>query len=532
LGIERGKGYAGGLEIGKIICKDKSMDTSNKTYTSKLESLIDLALLLAQQNDYEEVLRLVTEKASNLVKSDASLIMMINPKTRNTIKTIYDERNVGDVQDNVVHINLSGWVILNNISLLSPDIKSDLRFRNKIFDKVKAKSAICVPFRVEKITIGTLLLLNNESNCSFTENDLSLIEKFSAIVSPFLHSAQSIAQYFTAPLSQETLLKKYEAHGLLGKSNNFIQLLQTIESAARCDVRILLDGQSGTGKELIAKAIHQYSSRNNYKFVAVDCGAIPANLIESELFGHVKGAFTGANFSRKGLLEEANGGTFFMDEINNLPMELQAKLLRFLQESEIRPIGSNETHKVDVRIIAASSVSLKQLVEDQKFREDLFYRLYVYPISVPSLNERIEDIPLLANYFLKKYSLEQKKKTEMFHEEILDFLKYHLWSGNIRELENFVERLVTLAPFKMQVIDSSILPADFREEWQEVEAISPKYDTNNSLEDNLTEYEKKLIMKALNECNWNQSEAARQLNISETTIRYKMNKLGIIRIER
>ena len=508
------------------------MDDNNKIYTSKLESFIDLAQLLGQQNDYEEVLRLVTEKASDLVKSDASLIMMINPKTRNTIKTIYDERNVGDIKDNVVHINLSGWVILNNISLLSHDIKSDLRFRNKIFDKVKAKSAICVPFRVEKIIIGTLLLLNSESNCSFTENDLSLIEKFSAIVSPFLHSAQSIAQYFTAPLSQEILVKKYEAHRLLGKSKKFIQLLQTIESAARCDVRVLLDGQSGTGKELIAKAIHQYSARNSQKFVAVDCGAIPPNLIESELFGHIKGAFTGANFSRKGLLEEANGGTFFMDEINNLPIELQAKFLRFLQESEIRPIGSNETSKIDVRIIAASSVSLKQLVEEQKFREDLFYRLYVYPISVPSLNERCEDIPLLANYFLKKYSMQQKKNIEMFHEEILDFLKNHSWSGNIRELENFVERLVTLEPPEMRVIDASILPAEFQEEWQKVEAISPKYDLSNSLEENLLDYEIKLIRKALIECNWNQSKAARQLNISETTIRYKMNKLGISRAEK
>ena len=505
-------------------------DNNNKIYTSKLESLIDLAQLLAQENDYEEVLRLVAEKASNLVDSDASLIMMINPKTRNTIKTIYAERNFSDVQNNVVHTIISGWVILNNTSLLSPDIKSDSRFQKKPFDKVK--SAICVPFRVEKIIIGTLLLLNNEGNCSFTEYDLSLIEKFSAVVSPFLHSTQSIAQYFIAPLSQETLLKKYEAYGLLGKSEKFIQLLQTIESAARCDVRVLLDGQSGTGKELIAKTIHQYSSRNNHKFVAVDCGAIPVNLIESELFGHIKGAFTGANFSRKGLLEEANGGTFFMDEINNLPMEMQAKLLRFLQESEIRPIGSNETSKVDVRIIAASSVSLKQLVEEQKFREDLFYRLYVYPISVPSLNDRCEDVPLLANYFLKKYSLGQKKKNEMFNEEILDFLKYHSWSGNIRELQNFVERLVTLAPSDMQIIDASILPVEYLKEWEKVEAISPRYDTSNSLEKNILDYETKLINKVLIECNWNQSKAARQLNISEHTIRYKMNKLGITKSEK
>ena len=175
-------------------------------------------------------------------------MMDANPKTRDTIKTIYAERNVGDVQNSVVHTVVSGWVILNNTALLSDDIKSDSRFREKLLDKVKAKSAICVPFRVESIIIGTLLLLNNEGNNSFTESDLSLIEKFSASTTPFLHSTQSIAQYFIASLPQETLLKKYEAHGLLGKSKKFIQLLQTIESAARCDVRVLLDRQAALVK--------------------------------------------------------------------------------------------------------------------------------------------------------------------------------------------------------------------------------------------------------------------------------------------
>lgn len=500
---------------------------------SKLESLIELASVLAKQNDYHETLRLVAENASSLTKAETTLIMMINPKTRETVKTLYKEvEEPKNEPYKFMHAYLSGWTIANNCGFLSENIRDDSRFNKELFKDTNLQAVMCVPFTVEGIIIGTLLLLNKFEKHIFTESDFSFLKKFTAIVSPYLRDVQKIQQYFNAPLPQETLLTKYEAHGLLGKSKKFIQLLQTIESAARCDVRVLLDGQSGTGKELIAKAIHQYSSRNSQKFIAIDCGAIPANLIESELFGHIKGAFTGANFSRKGLLEEANGGTFFMDEINNLPMELQAKLLRFLQENEIRPIGSNENCKVDVRIITASSVSLKQLVEEQKFREDLFYRLYVYPISVPSLNERCEDIPLLANYFLKKYSLEQKKKIEMFHEEILDFLKYHSWMGNIRELENFVERLVTLAPPEMQVIDASILPTDFQEEWKKAEAISPKYDTSNSLEKNLTEYEKKLIMKVLDECNCNQSEAARRLNISETTIRYKINKLGISRAEK
>ena len=505
---------------------------NNRVYTTKLESLLDLAQILGQQNDYEEALRLVAQKASSLVNSDTSLVMMINPKTHNTIKTLYEERKINDTENNVVHTNISGWVILNNSSFLSPDIKDDSRFRKKIFEKVKVKSAICVPFKAENIIIGTILLLNNDDNNSFTKDDLSLIEKFAGVVSPFLDHAQSIAQYFITPIPKGSLLKKYEANGLIGKSERFVQLLQTIESATRCDVRVLLDGQSGTGKELIAKAIHQHSSRNHKKFVAIDCGAIPPNLIESELFGHMKGAFTGANFPRKGLLEEANGGTFFMDEINNLPIEMQSKLLRVLQENEIRPIGSNETCKIDVRIIAASSVSIKKLVEEQKFREDLFYRLYVYPISVPSLNDRCEDIPILANYFLKKYSLEQQKEIDAFHEEILNFLNNHSWSGNIRELENFVERLVTLAPTEMKVLDASILPIECGEEWEKMEANSPKHDLSNSLEKNLLDYEKKLIKQVLVECNWNQSKAARQLNVSESTIRYKMNKLGISRSEK
>ena len=392
-------------------------------YTTKLESLIELAQILGQQNDYEEVLRLVVEKASNLVNSNASLIIMINPKTRNTIKTIYAERNIDDVQNNFVHTSISGWVILNNTSLFSPDIKTDSRFRKKLFDKVKAKSAICVPFRVENIIIGTLLLLNNEDNNSFTIHDLSLIDKLSAIASPYLRCTQDIAQFFISPLPKQALLNKYAMMGLLGKSKKFIELLQSIESAARCDVRVLLEGESGTGKELIARAVHKLSSRNQNKFVAIDCGAIQPNLVESELFGHIKGAFTGALTNRKGMFEEANGGTLFMDEINNLPFEMQSKLLRVLQDEEVRPVGSNQSRKVNVRLITASSSSIQKLVIGKKFREDLYYRLNVYPIYVPSLNDRVEDISFLADHFLKKFSSEQKKEIEEIHEEVLDYLK-------------------------------------------------------------------------------------------------------------
>jgi transcriptional regulator with PAS, ATPase and Fis domain len=375
--------------------------------------------------------------------------------------------------------------------------------------------------------IGTLLLLNNEGNCSFTEDDLSLIEKFSAIVSPFLHYTQDISQYFISPLPKQVLLNKYSALGLLGKSRKFIELLQAIEAAAKCDVRILLEGESGTGKELVARAIHKLSSRNQNKFVAIDCGAIQLNLVESELFGHIKGAFTGASIDRKGLFEEANGGTLFMDEINNLPVDMQSKLLRVLQDEEIRPVGSNQTKKVNVRIITASSSSLLKMVNEKNFREDLYYRLNVYPIYVPSLKDRVEDISFLADHFLKKFSIEQEKEIEGIHEEVLDFMKMRYWAGNIRELENFIERLVTLTDKKQKIIDRKILPPEILKELKKIKKTYESISITKSLSESLKEYEEQLIRKTLIDCNWNQSKAARALNISEHDIRYKMMKLKI-----
>jgi len=300
-------------------------------HLAKLESVIELAHLLGHQSDFEEVLRVVAEKASLLVRADSALVMMINPKTRDTVKTVYAERSTPDAEHHFVHTSLAGWVVLHDSSLLSPQIRSDGRFRKDLFDSMKLKSALCVPFQAEKVIIGTLLLLNGEDATAFTESDLSLAENISAIASPFLHRTQAIAEYFTAPLPKQALRSKYAALGLLGKSKEFLDLLLAVEAAARCDVRVLLEGESGTGKELVARAVHTLSSRCQSNFVAIDCGAIQPNLVESELFGHVKGAFTGALTDRKGLLEEANGGTLFMDEVSNLQ--------RYAIKAAARPAG-------------------------------------------------------------------------------------------------------------------------------------------------------------------------------------------------
>jgi transcriptional regulator with GAF, ATPase, and Fis domain len=499
-----------------------------KPHPDKHELIMETALILGQQNDFQEILRLVTQKASVLVNGEMALIMMLNPRTQKTVKTIYSkDSEISKRKDHLAHVSISGWVMKYCQSLISEDIKRDSRFRQKRFKDTSIEAVICVPLYTAGSLIGTLLIINNINKQAFSQKDLTDLEKFAAIVSPYLHNIQKIQEYFNMRIPEEALRRKYEVMGLLGKSQPFLELLRGIEAAAACDVRVLLEGNSGTGKELIAKAIHKLGSRSQQNFVALDCGSIPPHLIESELFGHVKGAFTGANMSRKGLFEEADNGTLFMDEVNNLPLELQAKLLRALQEGEIRPLGSNRSRKVDVRIISAFSSSLRELVNSGKFREDLFYRLNVYPIYVPSLSSRRDDIPLLARHFLKVFATRQKKHVSDFEQSMIDFLQNRSWPGNIRELENFIERMITLAPAEQNNIGLNILPKEYESEYKQSLSKYKLVDSKNSLKDFMHKTEKGLIIKSLIENNWNQSKAARALNISERMIRYRITKLGI-----
>lgn len=494
----------------------------------KLCTLIEFASLLGQQNNIQEVVRLSCQKAASLVEADHVLIVILNPLTRNTVKVIIsDSHELSDKKLKFLYSNISGWVIENDFSILSKNIKSDQRFQKDISMELEIKSVICIPLRIDGKIIGTLMALKNPLKKSFIKNDMFLLENLAPIVSPFLSNTQKIYAFFIKPLPQEKLQKKYGSFGMLGTSEKFITLCRTIESASRCSVRVLLEGESGTGKELVANAIHQISSRNKNKFVAIDCGAIPSNLIESELFGHIKGAFTGANANRKGLMDEADGGTLFIDEITNLPLDMQAKLLRMLQENEIRPLGSNISHKIDVRIITASSCSLNALVKNKAFREDLFYRLSVYPISIPSLDDRREDIPLLANHYLKIFSDQQNKKLKWFEASVMDFIKKRHWQGNVRELENFVERVVTLAPEENSCIDLATLPQEYLNEFQNVLKQQQDLQAKQPLNKSLADYEQQLINHVLIDCAWNQSKAARVLKISEHAMRYKINKLGI-----
>ncbi len=497
-----------------------------------LEQVTDLASLLGRHTDFEEMIRLASTKALALFRAKTVSIVMLNPQTQHTRKTIAlaAEGNI-DKRLHGIHTTLIGWSLRERAPFLTADIAQDQRFRNVNVRETPFRSAMCVPMRLAGSTIGHVIVLADRDGPAYDVPDRDTLERFSAVCAPFFGNAQALRRHFAAALPDDVLNSAYEPLGLLGRSREFLSLLRAISAASQCDVRVFLEGESGTGKERVARAIHATSARNAGRFVAIDCGALPPHLIESELFGHVKGAFTGAAANRRGLLEDADGGTFFLDEVTNLSVDMQAKLLRVLQEGEIRPVGANQTKRIDVRVIAATSAPTGALVERKEFREDLYYRLHVFPIHVPTLRERAEDIPLLLNHFVGMFATRQKKAISSIDPSLLRFLQQRIWRGNIRELENFAERVVTLAPQGTSTIDASLLPPEIAKEYRTAlpsttpSAIRP-------LEEMLAELEGQRIREALEYCHWNQSEAARALRISERTMRYKMARLGIVRLDK
>jgi DNA-binding NtrC family response regulator len=305
---------------------------------------------------------------------------------------------------------------------------------------------------------------------------------------------------------------------LIGASQAFRQLKSMIHKIADTDATILITGESGTGKEVVARTVHRESSRADNEFIAINCAAIPRELIESELFGHVKGAFTGAVRDKKGKFELAHGGTLLLDEVSELATDLQAKLLRVLQENVIEPVGAEARKPVDVRLIAASNVDLKARVKTGRFREDLFYRLNVVPLHVPSLRERREDIPLLAREFVRKRAPEQEISLDR---KLIESLMDYRWPGNVRELENLIARMVILR--KDNRLTLRDLPEDFGQfdphETTEGES-APHHVT-------LDEAQKQLILEALDKTGWNKSKAAKHLDIPRHVLIYRLKKFGI-----
>jgi transcriptional regulator with PAS, ATPase and Fis domain len=321
---------------------------------------------------------------------------------------------------------------------------------------------------------------------------------------------------------REELDHRYQFDNIVGRSPAMRDIFHTVERVAPTRATVLLAGESGVGKDMIARAIHHHSPRKNHPFVKINCTAIPENLMESELFGYEKGAFTGANTSKPGKFEQADQGTVFLDEIGDVPGNIQVKLLRILQERQFERLGSNLTRNVDVRVVAATNVDLRAALEQGRFREDLYYRLNVVPINIPPLRERNEDIPFLAKHFVQKLSAELGTAAREISPSAMERLLTHSWPGNVRELENTIERSLVLAS------DQVLQPSDIRIEPPRSNAhMAAQHAPLLPEGETLEHWEQMMIREALRRANGNKSQAARILGLTRNALRYRLSQMGL-----
>lgn len=500
-------------------------------------------LLREQVQDYEKVYRVleavssslnvneliehITNEALQLCVADQGAILLFDPAGESEAKTLIRRAENADVKlDHFLNMLLGGWVTKHNQSYLSDNI-TELIGDKFIKDKYRSiSSVLSVPLKTGGEIIGVLNLIRQNGQ-PFAERELRLLTVLATIFGQFIHNARFHDEIFNETLRlRQEVQERYDYHGIIGSSPQMRSVFALLERVVPTDARVIIEGESGTGKELIAKVIHYNGPRATKPFVAIDCGALPANLLEGELFGYLKGAFTGAIRDKKGLFEVANGGTLFLDEIANMPLEVQSKFLRAIQESEIRPLGSTQTKKVDVRIISAGSSELNEKIKSGEFRQDLFYRLNVVAIKLPPLKDRKGDVAILADHFLEKLAKRHNKSIKGFKPDTLAHLEAYQWPGNVRELENILERMVILADephdlLPVELLPNEIRPVDVPTRFGDPDANAPDIKVRKEA------YEKTMLLEALTRNDWNQSAAARELGISERSVRYKMQKLGL-----
>jgi Nif-specific regulatory protein len=490
------------------------------------EKLFDLVQAIGTSLDVDEILRRIVKAALDICNASQCAITLFNPHSPSVAKTLIREKQNDDILiDHFLNALLSGWAATEKRARVTNNLAETFGEQQVKGRYTSITSAMSVPMVWRGELVGVINVVTLDKGRLFGDRELRLMSHLASQCAQFILNARLHEALFaeTERLRKE-LQRKFSFHGIIGQSQSMQAVFGLLERILPTNARVLLEGESGTGKERIARVLHYTGPRKDGPFVAIDCGAIPANLLESELFGYVKGAFTGAIRDKKGLFEEASGGTLFLDEIVNMPTEVQAKFLRALQEGEIRPVGSLQVRKVDARIIAAASGNLKARVEEGKFRQDLYYRLNVVTVPLPPLRERKEDILPLANHFLATLAQTYGKRTARFDPDTIACLEAYHWPGNVRELEHAIERMVVLADHDTASLSSGLLPVEILpESFRE----SPTAASENSSQNPNDEYEKTRLLLALTKHNWNQSAAARELRIHEKTVRYRIHKYGL-----
>jgi formate hydrogenlyase transcriptional activator len=495
------------------------------------EAMAEIVQALATQQTLEDLHRALARALKKVVSFDFIAVIQADLERR----TVRVRLNEGELPQGAVTPELpldqvpEGELLRTRKALVIPDVNLETRWPVwlQVVKTTKMRSVLMLPLFSAQRFLGALIVVSKQAG-AHAGADLKFLELVAAIVASAVDNALNFEQLTLLKnrLAQEKVILEEEIRTeggfseIVGGSKALQQILEQARTVAPTDSAVLILGETGTGKELMARAIHDMSGRKDRAFVKMNCAAIPTGLLESELFGHEKGAFTGAVSQRIGRYELADGGTLFLDEVGDIPAELQPKLLRVLQEQEFERLGSAKTLKVNVRLVAATNVDLERMVQEKKFRSDLFYRLNVFPVRIPPLRERRDDIPVLVRHFVQRSARKLKREITSIPTEVMESLTRAPWPGNIRELEHFIERAVILSK-------GSALSIPAGELGSQEPPSQPKPKSNNVLQ----EGERDTILQALRDSKWvvaGPDGAAAKLGLKRTTLQYKMHKFDLV----
>lgn len=506
----------------------------------EITTLYEISKAISSTLDLEKVMAEVLHILHDKMEMERGTLCLLDKETNEIIIEVARGLSDQEIERGRYKLGegITGRVVAAGEPIIVKNVGEEPLFLNRTRARGDIKRAnisfLCVPIKLDGKTIGALSLDRLfHPDVSF-EEDLRLLTIISSMVAQAVRIHQMVEKE-KSTLKDENirlrreLKKKFHPSNIIGESKRMMDIFETLEMVSSTKVTALLRGESGTGKELIAHAIHYYSERSEKPFIKISCAALPETLLESELFGYEKGAFTGAMAAKIGRFEMANTGTLFLDEIGDLSSSTQVKLLRVLQEREFERLGGTQTIKVDIRLITATNKDLEKEVRERRFREDLYYRLNVVPIFLPSLRERREDIPLLVNHFLKQASAENKKEVKYITDEAMEILMNYAWPGNVRELENALERAVVLC--KTETLTPGLFPIPQQDgKSPGLTVFNPLAGIESSsplLPEAVEMLEKRMIASALQKTNGNQRKAAQLLGMTERMIGYKIKQCNI-----
>jgi Nif-specific regulatory protein len=487
----------------------------------QLKTLYEVSQVINSILDFETLMHQLIELVINVLKAERGVLLLKeNGKLRVVSGTEIDNTTISDATK--LSKSILQQVSKEGAHIISTDALNDPRFKRKesvILNKIH--SLICVPIRLKEKVIGTFYVDSRIMKGLFSVEDVSFLNALSNFLAVVIENARFCEELRQeADYLREEVGERYKLGNLIGKSDSMQKVFNQIEIFSKSDASVLIEGETGTGKELVARAIHYNGQRRDNRFIPVECGALPETLAESELFGHKKGTFTDAKEDKIGIFEEADGGTIFLDQIDNLSSKVQAKLLRVLQDGEVRRLGETKARKVDVRIIVAANKDLKEEVRQRRFRDDLYFRLNTLYLYLAPLRERREDISILIGHFLDIYSEKTNKRIKGISKKALDHLLSSSWPGNIRELEHVIEKGVTLTGNNGLIKIESLLDQGRKTPEDELDLIPEEI----SLKEAVVNLEKRMIQKALERCNWNITKASESLGLTREGLRKKINR--------